>query len=602
MKAFKKIALLLSLVMVVVSMQIPVMVNAAAAGVVVQSAPKFFEGETQVGYPKANTTVKISIDVLGSNTDAQLLAGIYDGDALVKAGISSVTNVPVGAPTEIVINELAIPENFADLTMRIFVWDIGNGQMIPCDIPDAVELSGETTINRAMLKWDVADGLTKGTFDVYCDGEKIATAKENMGGYIHDVEADGKAHTYYVVDTDGRKSNTISLAPQSANGYLSKSAMVTAGATADEDINQGLEVTKTNAGSLYEYYNNEVVPKTDDTSKVTGYWSGGDGSFTRVKGEMWDPSIKGVNLSDDQLAKLKKVQAVDGTSAAFYADYYQRYRDAFGGSYSFLNFDADNSTGIFGTPGNPVTKWTVYVEYWGTRTKDISLNYKQTNPDLSGNGAVNKTWKNTSVKVDSTASNEWKIGTATISDADFTRTDTKCWTGAGVEMGLHAQNGALYIRRIAMVPQEYADMITDPSKVFEDKITPNDGSYETKYPDGVSISFTGEGITTNNTDHSTVLTENSVGITKPSAVGGDGSWVVAKDEDGESYLQIAPIPLTIGTSQTSTLKPRMLIDDAYLYGAKDNNVQVEIEYVSNGITGMQFAYPNTSGSNNATKN
>lgn len=560
----------------------PIFVSAQDAQDVIIGAPMFFnESGEQIGYPTAGEAFKVSVNVMGNAENARLIVGFYKDSQLLNAYLSEEVSASADALT---VESLTMPEGS---TMRLFVWDNLTSSMQPLEFSAPVNLRGTAAYNRVMLFWDAADGYNKGTFDVYCDGEKIGTAKTDKGGFIIETKDYDNAHSYYVKDELDRVSNTVSLKPDIPKADTD--ILNTYGAWISKD--DASKMTDDLNGSTLSAMNGDEIYYANETN--TRRWFGYIGTNAFSTGLATPDGDRGFKSPDNESNAwiVTKYLRKDNSSG--------RYWGQDGGARITVNegtFNAD------------ATSYRVYVEYWndfrcwdnvdsdwkGQLKPYIKIGYTKTATDKAENNVVD-------LVQSSSLSSEWKVAFKDLTDAYF----AKKTSGDANQIVLRSGNGYTnYIRRIAILPTEYVSQLANPDNVFDEanlydkNKTYTNETADQSVPDGLSVTYKGD----DGNRYGLKLAGWKSGW--PYKYGaGDGTHAII---DGRE--QIYPVPDNIKSdsdlakADPAGLKPRFEISsDGYILNGRDPFVQFEIEYESSGITSAYLWYKNLSGVSNASR-
>ena len=203
-KTIKRIAILLTLVMLAVSVQLPMaMAEEANVGIM-----KYYVNGTQVlELPSLTAGNVVKSQIKAANGDI-LVSAVYNGTVMQIADVGEVIPSQDGKVYE---TEITIPAGYDEATWdyKNFIWKDASGSMTPAtEKTEAFVLSASGTINTVTLAWDVVDGYINEKVDVYRNDSVIATVDEGIGGYIDQVEPG--TYTYKVVGKSGRESNEVS--------------------------------------------------------------------------------------------------------------------------------------------------------------------------------------------------------------------------------------------------------------------------------------------------------------------------------------------------------------------------------------------------------
>lgn len=554
----------MAIVMIILSLQMQVLAEGPELG-----APMYYNSDgEQIGYPSAGETVDVKINALGRTDNAKMYVAFYKEGKLIALNSSDYTDNEdiVGSLS---VKNVKVPDDMTGTVMRTFVWNKANSAVIPCKIPNAITLRGQSSDNRVVLTWDTKDGFTKGNFDVFRDGEKIAEAKADKGGYIIETQ-DYSAHTYYVKDQYGRISNEISA--QAKKAVINNDALAKYGAWISKDGSSYMNEVGTGS---FEYVEKEgLLDANRNPFNFKGYMGGNNFS----SGTAVPNGAKGYESPDNESRVWVMNSCLHenpGSNA---------------GTYGFIGNDGFGVTIDEGRYTASQSNFTIYIEYWGKKTAPFKLRYAyQENGTLN----TNQGGKVIDFPVDSTAQSTWKVAKINLTDAYFAKLPQGIFHGSNqFALGSGVPNWRLdpcYIRRVAVLPTEYVNTLPNPNNIFEERIAEY-ADADAKYPNGLYISYENE-----------TTSAETTGITLPYVSGKDIRTELndASHHMVDNYLQVSPVPKEVDNIGPS-LKPRFRLDDDYIT-ERDTFVEFEIRYKSHGITTANLYYANSSGNKLAYK-
>lgn len=497
--------------------------------------------------------VTTSVTVEGEG-EAQLIVALYNKEGrLVRSALSDKKTI---ASSEDLSAVLKIP-NLDAYTLKYFVWDSASGAMKPYELPprgNALTLSGESFLGYVTLKWKWTGAIEGTDYDIYCDGAKIATVQS--GSYTY--RAENGTYSYYI-KCGSVVSNTVTV-------------------TATTDwmtalIKEASDVAHYAIAGAEE----DTIAADDDDSDIEEgltqmMWKGNDPQNTLVHiDDVTDASIKSVmqekgvswwapGTQDDAVKHLSVTSASGVTKNAwFFTKYYRSNRKTPDTPNGHLYFVLDKNLTA------AEASWRVMFEYLDTANFNTSLLYTTSSTDSSV--------APTSVTLDAvtgTGTNEWKIGYFDIPATCFADEGYVLLSGAS-DFRFNANGGESYISRVAIINMEEAPYDIDKIPFCPEGVA--------SYPDGASITASGG---------SETLSE---GITFGYSAG-DGTHTVA-----DGYMST----VDRGAGYASLLYYN--IDDTFIYGRKDNRLEVEVTYLDNvaDVT-MRMQYNSESDAYTNTRN
>ena len=576
--------------------------------------------ETASFVPSAGDVIASKITTFGAGK-VTLIAALYNGDELRLATFDSQTV----AETSVLETSLTVPDMDEEWEYKCFVWD-GIETLYPfTPSNEELVLKASGTINTVSLVWDSADGNMEAV-DIYRDGVKIETIGDGIGGYIDQVEPG--TYTYYIKNASGRTSDIVTATSLDVFDHIEAlgGAYIQAGDVKANDITHGMEskadnssisyMTGTDSSSqlpvgTYVSTNGTISDDTRTYNYYQGYKTTSDGGYTRVKGTWYPESLCTPQADPFTEVPEATTTIADGVSYVFYQPgsvYRSRNTsktDSTTGAITYtysVNTSSANRMNFKITDGwfeDDVTDYSIFVEYWGTRTKAISVNY----PSSAAVGASSATALNSvNMTLDSTASSEWKTARLDVTDAAFGTSNSKV-----IDSNIKApniifnKNGAqMIIRRIAIVPSEALNTYYTSSGTITSiaNVTQQAGQFG---PSGDC--FRTRDIVANEVGavvDFTQLTEapeagwyGSDGISISTQYGsGDGYTEIVPATDGaDGYLKMYDNPYRVAADRGHAMpKTRWSFDDNYIYGMRDSNVQVEITYRSYNVASGTIFY------------
>jgi len=187
-------------------------VPASAEDEIFVSQPVYSVADEIVPIPQAGE-LTTSVDIMGTG-QAKLICALYDketGKLLdIEASEMATANEDEATPLSVTMMVPSVKANI----FKCFVWDTKT--MKPFDVPadDKLYLIAEKIGNRVNLAWYALDDVLEGEFDIYRDGEVVATVTDK-GGYVHEVIDDGEYHDYQIITSDyERESDIITIEPE----------------------------------------------------------------------------------------------------------------------------------------------------------------------------------------------------------------------------------------------------------------------------------------------------------------------------------------------------------------------------------------------------
>ena len=529
-KTIKRIAILLTLVMLAVSVQLP-MVMATEANVGIM---KYYVDGTQVlALPELTAGNVVKSQIKAANGDI-LVSAVYNGTVMQIADVGEVIPSQDGKVYE---TEITIPAGYDEATWdyKNFIWKDASGSMTPAtEKTEAFVLSADVYVNAVVVKWDAVDGYMNETLDVYRNDVKVATVSAAQGSYVDKMIADGTTYTYQIKNADGtRISNTVSATPITAESVLNKGSWIKAGlkengvTAADEG---DMKTSGNTTNMLYYDFGEQAL----SNGKFYQAWrTTSDGPTLRIKGDMY-PTNTLTAMNTAYTTKPEKITATDGKSAAFFLPN-NVVRDKGSGnvvsnSATRVSFQINNSNGTkFNTTD---TNYTVFVEHWGTRARDIKIWYSKSNTSY--------TWGTLNMKISSyPAINGWKVSTLDLTDANFGGNNTvNSWDNdiKVPAMSCDKNGEDLFVRRIAVLKKEDAAKVLDPSDLF----IKDESEFIDHTRDEAKMEFAYDETAGTYSYDSKYMTISQFTESGNPGTNGDSSFYAGNDEDG-AYQQLAPV-------------------------------------------------------------
>lgn len=559
--------------------------------------------ETESFVPAAGDTITSKITTFGAG-NVTLISALYNRDELRTV----VYDKQIVTETSVLETTIEVPNTQESWEYKCFVWD-GVDTLYPF-VPSNEELvlKASGTINSVSLVWDSADGNME-SVDLYRDGEKIATVTDGIGGYIDDV-APG-TYSYYIKNASGRTSDIITATSIDLFDHVEDigGVYIQAGSARGTDITYGL----TGMNSSVSY-----MDGTDSASKLStekyyqAYKTTSDSGMTRVQGTMY-PASSCTPQAEPFTTVPEKITATDGISWAFFQPgiVYRDRGSSNGGvvttSSTRMSFKIDPTKFTAGE-----RNYTVFVEYWGTRTNAIGFwHTKATDTTDSETGEVTTTYgwnQSRTIAVDSTASEKWKVGRVDIDDAEFGISQCATTWDTGMNAPVIAvlkNNQDLYVRRIVIVPTKKLSSYGtswytgSQSTRWINNITQEAGHFgpSTDYFRQYGNTTTKSGVVdfTQLTSAPGAGTYGSDGLqlrTQASNSQGDGyTEFVLKTDTEDGYLKMYENP---NRTSRAIAKHRWSFDDDYIYGMRDSSLQVAITYRSYNVSSGKITYSKAS--------
>lgn len=441
-KVMKKTALLLTLIMCTLCVQLPA--SAAQTDVSV-GIMKYYVNDTQVlvlPTLEYGNTVKSEIKVTGSfakRTDAVLISALYNSNVLQALQMSQ---VPTGQASAVLQTSISVPQvEGANWRYKSFIWNMSDSSLTPyAEAVNALQLTATAGVNAVTLNWDAVDGYISETLDVYRDNAKVGTVAAGMGDWVDYLVVDEAVpYTYQIKNADSsRVSNVVSATPGSAQAVLEQSAWIS------KDDYQSIEEVGT--GSFTYVENKSLKMENGDVISFTGYIC--QNNFS--SGTAVPDGEPGYKSPDNQsnvwvMTRGYREYASEGV-------YRSPGTDGFG-----LTIDKEKYTAA-------QNDFTVYVEYWGEKTTPFKFRYYQKAGDSNGN------FRDIDFPVNNPVSEaKWKVTKMKMSQIWLTELKSNNFHGTN-QLSFMSGNptGAppCYIRKIIIVPEEYTTELTRDEALF----------------------------------------------------------------------------------------------------------------------------------------
>lgn len=453
--------------------------------------------------------------------NAQMILAVYDAD-------KNLVDVKLGGTSATVA---AADYVNSDHTLRYFVWDGVDKNLIPYDRSaiGAIALSATAYTNNVKLEWNHIGKAEDISYDVYCDGSKVAAV--SGGAYMYGV-APGE-HTYYVASGDAI-SNEVTISSLDwldalIAAYPDDIAYAVAGAEEDtaslEDDDSDIEIglsqknwTGYNPHLLYPKAEAETVLGTELAASVTNAY------FT-------------TGTQDDGIMHVSKADANGVTKNAWFTTLHDRPNRP--------NKDVSNGFIYFVLDEVPAASaWYVAVEYLDTADVNFNLTYTTTQGETQTSTAGFTSSKETITGSDS---GEWKVGYFALPSTNFTGSGM---LGTECDFRINCNKKDTYISRVVILPQKTHDT------VFGYNIPVTTAAY----PDGVSVEVDENDEVISNG----IIQEHGRTVN----VGSDGTCVV---ENG----------YWVAYRTAGRTNIYFDVSDDYIYGRKDGYVEVDVTYLDN---------------------
>lgn len=462
-----------------------------------------------------------NVTAAATEADKDVILAVYDADknlVEVKTAAGAATLAAAGYV------------NNDDYTIRCFLWDGINENLIPYryNFADKIALTATPYVNNVKLAWNHI-GAESGSYEVYCDGEKIA-ATENAA-YIYGVLPGD--HTYYVT-CGSAKSDEITVssliwATNTESAGQDEIAYVVAGETAD-----------TASVLSWGSYNNGGATLTKAAEDII--LNEGTDTEQSIAAGTW------YSTSSSEAATIRTTAtSADGiTKNTWFAPYYWNTARNSG--------KGEEKAGlIFFTVSSDFTyeetdTVQVVVEYLDTADMAFRMQYATSDKASATAGTIT-----------GTGSNEWKTASFNFPASSFAYIP---FAGKTNTFRLYCTAGELYVSKAAMLKNANSSSRTLVHDAIYQGFTP---VTDNSYTDGVSFEVGADNTVTKN------------GLDYYS--GGDGTVTLA-----DGYM-IA----NKGASARGNIYCR--VDDNYIYGRKDNYVIVEVTCVDNAAgakIGIQY--------------